>query len=67
MIVYRVEYGTPLAGHCSVCYRLLEVELASGEALDSAKERLAALFEQHVCGEDSGLAALRVVRDNENK
>ena len=68
MIVSRIEYGTPMAGRCSVCHRPFEVELGKEEPLSVAKERLNALFGQHVCDEDSSLAALRAVREaTENK
>ncbi len=68
MIVSRIEYGAPMAGHCSVCHRPFEVELSASETLSEAKERLNTLFEQHVCQEDSSQVALRVMREaTENK
>jgi hypothetical protein len=61
LIAYKVEYGTPTAGRCSVCYRVFEVELGAAEALSAANERLRALFDAHVCDEDSSVATLRIV------
>jgi hypothetical protein len=54
LIVSRVQYGTPVGGRCSVCLKPFEVELGDAEALSEAKERLMALFEQHVCSEQTG-------------
>jgi hypothetical protein len=61
LIVSSVQYGTPTAGHCSVCNRPFEVELRGAEALSGTTERLVALFEQHVCDEDFSQSAPRVV------
>ncbi len=63
LIPYKVEYGTPTAGRCSVCCRPFEVELGGAEALSAANERLRAMFNAHMCNEDMSLAAPPVVRD----
>ncbi len=63
LIVSKIEYGTTTAGRCSVCHRPFEVELGGKEVLSEAKERLMALFEQHVCDEDFSQAAARIVRE----
>jgi len=59
MIIYRVRYGTPVGGRCSVCHRTFDVELGPAEALSEAKERLIALFEQHMCSEPAQLMSLQ--------
>ncbi len=67
LIPSNVEYGTPTAGRCSVCHRSFEIELGTHEALSAAKERLLAMFNEHVCNEDANQAAARIVRETTKK
>jgi len=67
MIAFNVQYGTPMAGRCSVCNRLFEVRLAPSEALGLANERLMEQFDKHTCDEDGSQATAWIVRENSEK
>jgi hypothetical protein len=63
LIFFKVEYGAPVAARCSVCHRPFEVTLGKSDALDSAHNKLADMFDEHTCLEDVNQNAARIVRE----
>jgi hypothetical protein len=67
LIVSRIEYGAITAGRCSACHRTFEIELGPDEALSEARERLQAIFDDHVCNKEADQAVCANGRDTTEK
>lgn len=44
--------GWMIAGQCSVCHRPFEVDYTIEDSLSVVEEKLKAMFDAHICGED---------------
>jgi hypothetical protein len=63
LIFSNVTCGAPVAGHCSVCHRPFEIAFDDKMTLGEAHDRLAEMFNVHVCNEEVNQAAARIVRE----
>jgi hypothetical protein len=61
LIFSKLEFGAPISAHCSVCNHPFEVILGELDNLGTAHERLAAIFDEHVCKEDVNQGAAEAV------
>lgn len=59
LILTKIEYGAPIAAHCSVCQRQFEAGLGENESLSTAHSKLAAMSDDHSCT-DAQAPLLRV-------
>ena len=54
LIFSKIEFGAPVAAHCSVCHRQFEIVLDAKDSLGVAHDKLAAMFDEHTCHEEGG-------------
>jgi hypothetical protein len=62
LMATHLEGGFAVSGRCSRCHRPFDSKPSPSPII--ANRELLAAFEQHVCDEDSGQAALRVARSH---
>jgi hypothetical protein len=59
LIFSKVEFGAPVSARCSVCNHSFEVILGKNDKLGTARGRLVAMFDEHVCQENVNHASER--------
>src|SRR5262249_44358189 len=64
LIFSRIEFGAPVAGHCSVCDRSFEIAFEDKMTLGEAHRRLGDMFNDHVCNDSVKQPGPQLVKES---